>query len=45
MVHPSVQIKAIESDTLFANPDFNEIRANLGVEAVSVHPQIERRIP
>jgi len=34
MVHPGVQIKAIESNTLFANPEFNEIRAHLGVEAV-----------
>jgi len=45
MVHPGIQIKAIESNTLFANPDFNEIRAHLDVEAVPVHPQIEGRVP
>jgi len=45
MVHPGVQIKAIESNTLFTNPDFNEMWSDFGVEAVPVHPQIERRIP
>jgi hypothetical protein len=45
MVHPGVQIKAIEGNALFPDSDFNEIRTDLGVEAVPVHPQIEGRIP
>ena len=45
MVHPGVQIKAIEGNSLFADLNFNEIRAHLTVKAVPVHTQIERRIP
>jgi len=45
MVHPGVQIKAVEGNTLCANPDFNEMRSDLGVEAIPVHSQIEGRIP
>lgn len=45
MVYPVVKIKAIEGNTLFADLDFNEIRTNLGVETVPVHPQIKGRVP
>jgi len=45
MVHPGVQIKAVEGNALFADPDFNEIRTDLTVKAVPVHTQIEGRIP
>jgi len=44
MVHPGVQIKAVEGNTLFADLNFNKIRTNLGVKSVPVHPKIERRI-
>ena len=40
MVHPGVQIKAIEGNALFADPDFNEIRTNFSIKAVPVHPEI-----
>ena len=45
MVHPGVKIKSVESDPLFPNTDFNEIRADLRVEAVPVHPEIEGHVP
>ena len=45
MVHPGVQIKAIESNSLFADLNFNEIWANFGVKTVAIHAQIEGRIP
>lgn len=45
MVHPGVQIKSVESNPLFPNADFNEMRADLCVEAVPVHPEIEGRVP
>jgi len=45
MIHPGVQIKAVEGNALFADLNFNEIRTNLGVKAVPVHPKIEWRIP
>jgi hypothetical protein len=44
MVHPCVQIKAIEGNSLLADSNFNEIRTDLDVEAVLIHPQIEGRI-
>ena len=45
MIYPGVQIKAVEGNTLCANPDFNETRSDLGVEAIPVHSQIEGRVP
>ena len=45
MVHPGVQIKAIESNTLFADLNFNEIRTNFSIKAVPVHAQIEGCVP
>jgi len=45
MVHPGVQIKAIEGNALFADPDFKEMRTNFSIKAVPVHTQIEGRIP
>jgi hypothetical protein len=45
LIYPDVQIKAVEGNTLFADLNFNKIRTNLGVKAVPVHPNIERRIP
>ncbi|MCP4876754.1 MAG: hypothetical protein GY896_14945 [Gammaproteobacteria bacterium] len=45
MLHPGVQFKSVEGDSLFPHADFNEIRAYLGVEPVAVHTQVARRIP
>lgn len=45
MVHPGIQIKSVEGDALLADTDFNQIGADLRVESVPVHPDIEGRIP
>ena len=45
MIYPGVQIKAVEGNTLCANPNFNEIRTNFSVKAIPVHSQIEGRVP
>ena len=41
MVHPGIQIKPIEGDALLADTDLNQIGADLRIEAVPVHPDIE----
>ena len=43
VVHPSVEFKAIEADTLDADRDFGEIGTYLGVEPVTVHAEVVRR--
>jgi hypothetical protein len=43
-IHPGVQFKPIESDALYANRNFGEIRANLGVETVAVHAEVKGSI-
>jgi len=45
VIHKGIQIKAVEGNALFADLNFDKIRANLGVKAVPVHPNIEWRIP
>jgi hypothetical protein len=45
LIHPRVQIKAVEGDTLFTDLNFNKIRTDLGVETVPIHPKIERCVP
>ena len=40
MIHPSVQFKAVERDSLSTDRDFGEKRADLGVEAVTVHAEV-----
>jgi hypothetical protein len=45
VVYPGIQFKAIKGNTLLSDANFNEIRPHLGVEAVPVHAQIERRVP
>lgn len=45
MVDPGIQIKSVEGDALLADTDFNQIGADLRVEAVAVHPDVEGRIP
>jgi hypothetical protein len=43
-VGPCVQVQAIEADTSNADRDFDQVRANLRVEPVSIHSQVARRI-
>lgn len=45
MIRPGVQFKPVEGDTLLTNRNHGEARAHLGVEAVSVHAEIKRRVP
>jgi hypothetical protein len=45
MVHPGVQIKAVEGNTLFTDLNFKKIRTNFSVKAVAVHAQVEGRVP
>jgi hypothetical protein len=45
VIGPGVEVKAIEGDALLADRDFSEKWAHFGVEAVSVHAEIERRVP
>jgi hypothetical protein len=44
LIHPGLQFKSVESDTLFADRDLDEVRPHLGVEAVAVHAEIARCI-
>lgn len=45
MIHPGVQFKAVERNALSTNRDFSKLGADFRVEAVSVHPEVARRIP
>ena len=40
MLYPAIEFKPIESDALFADADFDEKRAYLGVESVAVHAEV-----
>ena len=40
LVHPSVHFKAVEGDTLAADANFSQSRAQLPVKAIAVHAQI-----
>jgi len=40
LTSPGVQFKSVEGDALFADTDFDEIRAYLGIKAVAVHTQV-----
>jgi len=44
MVYPVVKIKAIEGSALLSDANFNKIRTDLGIKAVSIHAQIGRRV-
>ena len=44
MVHPGIHFKAIEGDTLAADPELGQGGAHLTVKAVAVHTQISRGI-
>jgi hypothetical protein len=45
LIYPGIQFKSVEGDALFANADFDEIRPYLGIEAVTIHAEVARRIP
>ena len=40
MVHPGIDFKAIEGDTLLADPELGQGGAHLTVKAVAVHAQV-----
>ena len=40
MIHPGVQFKAVERDSLSTDRDFGEVGADFGVETVAVHAEI-----
>ncbi len=45
MIHPGVQIKPIEGNTLLTDGNFRQIGPYIGIEAVAVHAEILRSIP
>jgi len=44
LVHPGVQVKAVEGDTLLADGNSGEMRSDFGVETVAVHAEVERDV-
>ena len=40
----SIKFKPVEADTLFADGHLGEVRADLGIEAIAVHPEVARCI-
>ena len=44
MVHPGIHFKAVEGDTLPADPELGQGGAHLPVESITVHAQIGRGI-
>ena len=44
MVHPGIHFKAVEGDTLPADPELGQGGAYLTVKAVAVHAQVSRGI-
>jgi hypothetical protein len=45
LIHPGVELKTVEGDALLADWDFGQKRAHFGVETVSVHAEVVRRVP
>jgi hypothetical protein len=45
LIRPCVQFKSVERDALRADGDLRDAASDLGIEAVSVHAQVVRRIP
>jgi hypothetical protein len=43
-IEPVVQFKAVEADALRNDGNFGEVGADLGVEAVPVHAEVERGV-
>jgi hypothetical protein len=44
VLHPGVQFKSVEGDALPADRDSGEVFANLRVEPIAVHAEVERRV-
>ena len=44
VIRPGIQVKPVKRDPLVADGDFSERGPDLGIEAITVHAQIERRI-
>jgi len=44
VVHPGIHFKAVEGDTLPADPKFSQGGAHLTVKAVAVHAQVGRGV-
>ncbi|MFB3088406.1 MAG: hypothetical protein ACE10E_08880 [Acidiferrobacterales bacterium] len=44
LIHPGIQVKAIEGNALFADRDFSELGPYLGIEPIAVHAEIVRRV-
>ena len=44
MIHPGVQFKAVERNSLSTDRDFSELRADFGVEAIAIHAEVARGV-
>jgi len=44
MIRPGIKFKAIKCQSLSANWDLGEVRPHIGIEAISVHPEVPGRI-
>jgi len=45
VISPGIEVKAIEGDSLLADRDRGDARADFAVEAVLVHAEVGRCIP
>ena len=45
VVRVGLQLQAVECDALYADADLGQVRPDLGVKSVLVHPQELRGIP
>ena len=45
VVHPGIEFKAIERDALFTDGDFGKAGPYLGVEPITIHAEVGRRVP
>jgi len=45
VVYPGIELEAIERDALFTDRDFGKAGTYLGVESISIHAEVGRRVP
>jgi hypothetical protein len=45
LINPGIHFKPVKGNVLSSDANFNEIRSDLGVKAVSVHAEVEGRVP
>lgn len=45
VIYPSVKFEAIERDALFSDGCLGDARPYLGVEAITIHAEVGRRVP